>query len=79
MKTVNEYELLINSKGEFNYHFNWIGGGFNDVWARDLQHFKEVVKERFPNSHPMVNYSTVRRVTETEERAISKMAYLMTC
>jgi hypothetical protein len=72
-------ELYRNFKGEYNYHFNWIGGGFNDVWARDLDHFKEVVKERFPNSHPMVDYKTVRRVTQTEERAIAKMAFLMTC
>lgn len=75
-----KYEkLLKNSKGEYNYHFNWIGGGFNDVWAKNIKHFKEVVRERFPASYRMVDMDSVRKVTPSEERELSRMAYLMTC
>jgi hypothetical protein len=71
--------LLKNHLGEYNYHFNWIGGGFNDVWARDMKHFKEVVEKRFPDSHRMVNYSTVKPATKSYADEMDKMGWMMTC
>lgn len=71
--------LLRNSNGECNYHFKWIGGGFNNVWARDMEHFKEVVNKRFPNSYPMVDYSTVKPVTKSYAYEMDKMGWMMTC
>lgn len=40
-------KLLRNSKGEYNYHFNWVGGGFNDVWALNKADALRKVREKF--------------------------------
>jgi len=76
---MNSEPLLRNHLGEYNYHFNWIGGGFNDVWARDMEHFKEVIVKRFPESHRMVNFSTVHPATKSYADEMDKMSWMMTC
>jgi len=37
--TIKRETLLKNSKGQYRYQFNWIGGGFNDIWAKNLKEF----------------------------------------
>ena len=43
-------KLLKNSKGEYNYHFNWIDEdgivcGFNDVWATNKRDAVKLAKK----------------------------------
>ncbi len=59
-----KYEkLLKNSNGKYRYQFNWIGGGFNDVWAKNLKEFKAEVKRQFGNSNLEVDYKTLHKAT----------------
>ena len=77
LKRTQREKLLKNSRGEYNYHFNWISGGFNDVWAKNLIEFKKEVKNRFPSSYNEVNYSTVRKATATEAAHMEKLGRIM--
>jgi hypothetical protein len=55
--------LLRNSKGQYRYLFNWEGGGFNDIWAKNLTEFKRELKLQFGNSSLKVNYNTLHKAT----------------
>jgi hypothetical protein len=45
-----KYErLLKNSKGQYRYQFNWVSGGFNDIWAKNLKEFKVELKRQLGN------------------------------
>lgn len=78
MKKINKREkLLKNSKGEYNYHFNWIGGGFNDVWAKNITDFKKVIKNQFPESYSKVGYDTVYKATATQAKEMDKWGWMM--
>ena len=73
MKHRAKYErLLKNSKGEYRYQFNWIIGGFNDVWAKNLKEFKSELKRRFGNSNLDVDYNTLHKATESGARSWDK-------
>ena len=68
-----KYErLLKNSKGEYRYQFNWVSGGFNDVWARNLKQFKSELKRQFGNSNLDVDYNTLHKATESGARSWDK-------
>jgi hypothetical protein len=65
-----KYErLLKNSKGQYRYQFNWVSGGFNDVWAKNLKEFKVELKRRFGNSNLDVDYKTLHKATESGARS----------
>ena len=49
--SVKREKLLKNSKGQYRYQFNWIGGGFNDIWAKNIIEFMAEVKRQFGNSN----------------------------
>ena len=73
MKHRAKYErLLKNSKGEYRYQFNWVSGGFNDVWAKNLKEFKVELKRRFGNSNLDVDYKTLHKATESGARSWDK-------
>ena len=73
MKHRAKYErLLKNSKGEYRYQFNWVSGGFNDVWAKNLKDFKVELKRRFGNSNLDVDYKTLHKATESGARSWDK-------
>ena len=73
MKHRAKYErLLKNSKGEYRYQFNWVSGGFNDVWAKNLKEFKSELKRRFGNSNLDVDYRTLHKATESGARSWDK-------
>lgn len=78
MKRQRREKLLKNSKGEYNYHFNWRSGGFNDVWAKNIKDFTRVVTNKF-GSAVDVNWDTVRKVTPSEAAEMSKLGWMMTC
>ena len=68
-----KYErLLKNSKGQYRYQFNWVSGGFNDVWAKNLKEFKSELKRQFGNSNLDVDYKTLHKATESGARSWDK-------
>jgi hypothetical protein len=65
-----KYErLLKNSKGQYRYQFNWVSGGFNDVWAKNLKEFKVELNRQFGNSNLDVDYKTLHKATESGARS----------
>jgi hypothetical protein len=65
-----KYEkLLKNSNGQYRYQFNWVSGGFNDIWAKNLKEFKVELKRRFGNSNLDVDYKTLHKATESGARS----------
>ena len=75
--SIKREKLLKNSKGEYRYQFNWIGGGFNDVWAKNLKEFKVELKRRFGNSNLEVDYKTLHKATESAARSWDKAGNMM--
>ena len=71
--------LLKNSKGQYRYLFNWIGGGWNDIWAKDLREFKSELKRQFPSMVNEVNYDTLHKATPKESSWWDRLGHLMTC
>ena len=70
MKHREKYErLLKNSNGQYRYQFNWVGGGFNDIWAKNLTEFKKELKRQFGNSNLSVNYNTLHKATESSAKS----------
>ena len=68
-----KYErLLKNSKGQYRYQFNWVSGGFNDIWAKNLREFKVELKRQFGNSNLDVDYKTLHKATESGARSWDK-------
>ena len=73
-----KYErLLKNSNGQYRYQFNWVSGGFNDVWAKNLKEFKVELKRRFGNSNLEVDYKTLHKATESAARSWDKAGNMM--
>ena len=73
MKHRAKYEkLLKNSNGHYRYQFNWVSGGFNDVWAKNLNDFKSELKRQFGNSNLDVDYKTLHKATESGARSWDK-------
>ena len=68
-----KYEkLLKNSNGQYRYQFNWVSGGFNDVWAKNLKEFKSELNRQFGNSNLDVDYKTLHKATESGARSWDK-------
>jgi hypothetical protein len=76
-KTIKREKLLKNSKGQYRYQFNWAGGGFNDIWAKDLKEFKSELKRQFGNSNLDVDYSTLHKATASEARSWDRAGDMM--
>ena len=73
-----KYEkLLKNCNGKYRYQFCWIGGGFNDVWAKNLKEFKAEVKRQFGNSNLEVDYKTLHKATESGARSWDRAGNMM--
>ena len=64
--TIKREKLLKNSKGEYRYQFNWVGGGFNQIWAKNLKEFKAEVKRKFSLE---VDYNTLHKATESSAKS----------
>jgi hypothetical protein len=75
--SVKRENLLKNSKGQYRYLFNWIGGGFNDIWASNLKEFKSELKRQFPTYVNKVNYSTLYKATPSESKAWDRAGDMM--
>jgi len=68
-KALKRENLLKNSKGQYRYQFNWVGGGFNDIWAKNLKEFKSELKRQFGKSNLSVDYNTLHKATASEARS----------
>jgi len=75
--SVKRESLLKNSAGQYRYQFNWIGGGFNDIWAKNLTEFKSELKRQFGNSKLEVDYNTFHKATPSEARSWDKAGNMM--
>lgn len=72
--SIKREKLLKNSKGEYRYQFNWVGGGFNQIWAKNLKEFKAEVKHRFSLE---VDYNTLHKATESDARSWDRAGNMM--
>ena len=73
-----KYErLLKNSKGQYRYQFNWVSGGFNDIWAKNLKEFKSELKRQFGNSNLDVDYNTLHKATASEAKSWDRAGDMM--
>ena len=53
-----------NSKKNKQYLVNFIGGGWNTVWAKSLPQAKRVIKLEYTSDKAIPNMKTVRIATE---------------
>jgi len=67
-----------NHLDEVCYYWNWEGGGYNSLWAKDLKHLKQKIAKEFANSSLKVDWSTVKAVNEAEYDRRNRSAYLST-
>jgi hypothetical protein len=67
--SIKREKLLKNSKGQYRYQFNWIGGGFNDIWAKNIIEFMAEVKRQFGNSNLKVDYTTLHKATASSAKS----------
>ena len=72
--SIKREKLLKNSKGEYRYQFNWVGGGFNQIWAKNLKEFKAEVKRKFSLE---VDYNTLHKATESGARSWDRAGNMM--
>ena len=91
---VSDLKLIIMAKeklyrsvnGEYLYLFNWIGGGFNDVWAPSKREaYAKVMRERresakkYPTHVKLTpDYSSMRKCTYTEYQEQNRMGWMLT-
>ena len=76
-QTIKREKLLKNSKGQYRYQFNWAGGGFNDIWAKNLKEFKSELKRQFGNSNLDVDYNTLHKATASEAKSWDRAGDMM--
>jgi len=76
-KTLKREKLLKNSKGQYRYQFNWMSGGFNDIWAKNIIEFMAEVKRQFGNSNLKVDYTTLHKATESSAKSWDKSGNMM--
>ena len=67
--SIKREKLLKNSKGQYRYQFNWIGGGFNDIWAKNIIEFMAEAKRQFGNSNLKVDYTTLHKATASSAKS----------
>ena len=75
--TIKRETLLKNSKGQYRYQFNWVGGGFNDIWAKNLREFKAELKRQFGKSNLSVDYNTLHKATPSGARDWDRAGNMM--
>lgn len=78
-------KLYKNVNGEFLYLFNWIGGGFNDVWAPNKKEaYRRVVNERkdWEEKNPTYSklrpdYKSMRRCTYSQYQVQNRLGWML--
>ena len=77
LKQPKREAYLKSHNGKYRYLFNWVGGGFNDIWASNLKEFRSELKKQFGNSNLEVNYSTLHKATPNGSREWDRMGWMM--
>jgi threonyl-tRNA synthetase len=54
-----------------------MGGGFNDIWAKNIIEFMAEVKRQFGNSNLKVDYTTLHKATESSAKSWDKSGNMM--
>ena len=78
-----DYKVVIepyikNRDGEYNWYFNWKGGGYNTIWAKSEKDAVRKVKQKF-GMGDKINVSTLKKQTSQGARDTDRMGYMMTC
>ena len=71
-------EPYIKCDGEYNWFFNWEGGGYNTIWAKSKKDAIRKVKQKFGMRHK-INESSLSRQTSQGRKDTDRMGYMMTC
>ena len=71
-------EPYIKCDGEYNWFFNWKGGGYNTIWAKSEKDAVRKVKQKF-GMGDKINVSTLKKQTSQGARDTDRMGYMMTC
>lgn len=83
--TMTKEKLYKNKIGEYLYLFNWVGGGFNDVWAPSKKEaYDRVMRERkeselkYP-SHVKLrpDYKSMRKCTYSQYQEQNKLGWML--
>ena len=83
---MDKEKLYRSVNGDYLYLFNWIDGGFNDVWAPSKKEaYKRIMNEvldtekRYPDHAKLrPNYKTLRRCTYSQYQEQNKLGWMMT-
>jgi hypothetical protein len=78
-------KLYRNTKGEYLYLFNWIDGGFNDIWAESKKEaYTRIMEEsiesekKYPtHSKLRPDYKSLRKCTYSQYEKQNRMGWMM--
>jgi hypothetical protein len=78
-------KLYRSVNGDYLYLFNWIGGGFNDVWAPSKREaYAKVMREqkehekKYPTRVKLrPNYKSMRKCTYSQYQEQNRMGWMM--
>ena len=78
-------KLYRSVNGEYLYLFNWVNGGFNDVWAPNKKEaYKKVMNEvldtekKFPHFTKLrPDYKSLRRCTYSQYEEQNKLGWML--
>jgi hypothetical protein len=78
-------KLYKSQNGEYLYLFNWIGGGFNDEWAKTKKEAIAQVhkknrehEEKYPTHVKLrIDETTLRRCTYSEYQEQNRLGWMM--
>jgi hypothetical protein len=78
-------KLYRNQQGEYLYLFNWVQGGFNDVWASSKKEaYRKVTTERKEwevknPSHSKLrpDFESMRRCTYSQYQSQNSLGWMM--
>jgi hypothetical protein len=82
---MSKEKLYRSANGEYLYLFNWIGGGFNDVWAPSKREaYARVMREQKAHeekysTHVKLrpDYKSMRRCTYSQYEEQNKLGWMM--
>ena len=88
MDIIDAYDsekYLQNKDGEYNWLFNWIGGGFNDTWAKTkeeaiakVEKEREEIKKKYPTHVELkADPKSFRKATQESADAQNRAGWMM--
>lgn len=82
---MSKEKLYKSDNGEYLYLFNWISGGFNDVWVPNKREAYDRVmreqkahEEKYPTHVKLrPDYKSMRKCTYSQYEAQNKLGWMM--